>query len=70
MPTPPDELLDEGSASPTIPAEGLPTFYRLTAARLRRDAADPRHAPEAREQILKSARNFDDLAESVERPSP
>jgi hypothetical protein len=60
-----DELLDNGSASPIVPAAELPTFYRAMADRLRREAADPSKAPELREQILKAARQFDDLADGL-----
>jgi hypothetical protein len=61
-----DELLDNGGASPVIPAAELPTFYRAFADQLRREAADPSKSPEMRDAILKSARQFDDLAGEVE----
>jgi hypothetical protein len=60
-----DEWLDDGSASPSVPVAELPAFYRAFAARLRRNAGRAGTAPEFREQILKSARSFDDLAERV-----
>jgi hypothetical protein len=57
-----DELLDNGSASPTVPAAELSAFYRAIADRSRRDAMDPSKPGGMREQILKAARRFDELA--------
>lgn len=62
-----DEWLDNGSASPAIPAAELPAFYRAIADRLRSDAMDSSRPSGMRDQILKEARRFDKLSEVTHR---
>jgi hypothetical protein len=56
------ELPDNGSGSATVPDADVPAFYRAITDRLRRDAVDPSKPDGMREQILKAARRFDELA--------